>query len=92
MKNPVEKNAGWKPEEPESAGHLEELSLGRFSPFPEEIQRVRREAEARGEDPGLAEQQFREKLDKATARLRTSQKEEALRSLEESDRKRKTKK
>lgn len=85
MKNYFGKNqVEGQPGEPKSPDGMEELRLGKFSPFPEEIERVRKEAEARGEDPDLAEKRFRQKLDEATARLRTSQQEEALKSLEES--------
>lgn len=92
MRN-FEKNlGGMKAEEPDGKGHMEELRHGKYSPLSEEIQRVRKEADDKGEDPDFAEQEFKKKLDVATARLRMTQHEEALRSFERASKNRKPKK
>lgn len=91
MRNFEKNPEGMKAEEPDAKGHMEELRHGKYSPLPEEIQRIRKEVKE-GEDPDLAEQKFKKKMDEATARLRMTQREEALRSLERASKNRKPKK
>ncbi len=44
-------------------------TYGKFSPWPEQIKRIRKEAEDRGEDPDAAEAAHKKKIDDANERL-----------------------
>jgi|SRR3989344_3976858 len=69
-------------QKPDPIGAMEELKAGKFSMTAEDRERITREAREQGKDPEEALHAHQEKLDQATGRLRASQSEEAVRSLE----------
>lgn len=48
--------------------HISEFKPGKYSPLPEEIEKVRKEAAERGGNPDEAERSFRKRFEEATAR------------------------
>lgn len=62
--------------------HISEFKRGQFSPFPEEIEQLRKDAEEQGEDPDEAESQLRQSMRQATARTLEQGGEKARTKLE----------
>ena len=61
---------------------IEKFMEGQFLPTSEDIEKARREAIEKGEDPDAAEEAERKRWAQATGRLREKQAEEAIESAE----------
>ena len=62
--------------------NIEQFRYGSFEPLPEEVARVRKEAEEAGKNPDEAERRLRQTMLKATARKHADEGEKARRELE----------
>lgn len=71
-----------QPEKRDPQAAMEELKHGKFSMTGEEREQITKKALAKGRDPEEALREYEERLAQATARIRESQKEEAIKDLE----------